>query len=265
MTAPAVAPPSVFSWVPLALALGRRSLLGIWRIPAAMVPLLAMPIFFLVAFSGSFSSLLELPSFPTDNVVSWFAPFAIIQGSAFAGFGIGFATVRDIETGFYDRLLLSPGSRIALLVGPALATAARGLVTATAVLMVALVMGARIPGGALGLVMVLLASMGTAVISAGWSLGLVFRMPNQRSGPILQLVIFVCTFLSTGTVPLADQIGWTEPLARFNPLTDVLALARQGFVGEVTWATTWPGLVALVGGLVVLWTWAATGIRKLTP
>ncbi len=265
MTAPAIPAPSAFSWVPLALALGHRSLLGILRIPAAMVPLVAMPIFFLVAFSGSFSSLLALPSFPTDNVVSWFAPFAIIQGSAFAGFGIGFATVRDIETGFYDRLLLSPGSRVALLVGPALATVVRAMVTATAVLTVALVMGARIPGGALGLLVLFLAAMGTAVISAGWALGLVFRMPNQRSGPILQLVIFVCTFLSTGTVPLADQIGWTEPFARLNPLSDVLALARQGFVGEVTWAVTWPGLVALGGALVVLWVWAATGIRKLTP
>ena len=97
------------SWVPVALALARRSLVTILRIPAAVVPLIVMPMFFVIAFSGSFSSLADLPSFPTDNVLNWFVPFAILQGAAFAGFGTGFSTVRDIETGFYDRLLLAPG------------------------------------------------------------------------------------------------------------------------------------------------------------
>ena len=75
------------SWVPVALALAQRSLVGILRIPAAVVPLVVMPMFFVIAFSGSFSRLSSLPSFPTDNVFNWFVPFGIIQGSAFAGFG----------------------------------------------------------------------------------------------------------------------------------------------------------------------------------
>ena len=81
-----------------------------------------MPMFFVIAFSGSFSRLSDLPSFPTDNVLNWFVPFAILQGAAFAGFGTGFSTVRDIETGFYDRLLLAPGSRAGLFVGPIIAS-----------------------------------------------------------------------------------------------------------------------------------------------
>ncbi len=78
---------------------------------------------------GSFSRLSALPSFPTDNVLNWIVPFAILQGSAFAGFGTGFSTVRDIETGFYDRLLLAPGSRLGLLVGPVLASIVRATFT----------------------------------------------------------------------------------------------------------------------------------------
>jgi hypothetical protein len=98
---PNVAARSV-SWVPVAWSLAKRSIVGILRIPAAVVPLVAMPMFFVIAFSGSFSSLSDLPSFPTDNVYNWFVPFAILQGAAFAGFGTGFSTVRDIEDGFYD-------------------------------------------------------------------------------------------------------------------------------------------------------------------
>lgn len=253
------------SWLPVAAALAKRSLVGTLRIPAAFIPLIAMPMFFVIAFAGSFSRLTSLPSFPTDNALNWFVPFAILQGSAFAGFGTGFSTVRDIETGFYDRLLLAPGSRLGLFVGPALSSLVRTTFTVTVVLALGFALGAELPGGVMGLVVLWVAALGVATIATGWALGLVFRVPNQRAGPILQVGIFFTTFLSTGNVPLGDQIGWTRPIARLNPLTNILQLSRQGFVGDVAWHTTWPGLLAIVASVAALWLFAVTGIRKLTP
>jgi ABC-type polysaccharide/polyol phosphate export permease len=53
-------------------------------------------------------------------------------------------------------------------------------------------------------------------------------------------------------------------IAEYNPVTQVVEAARQGFVGEVTWAETWPGLVALLG-LAILFTFAALrGMRRMT-
>jgi len=253
------------AWLPVAWALAQRSLVGVLRIPAAFVPLVAMPVFFVVAFSGSFSSLTNLPQFPTDNILDWMVPFAILQGSAFAGFGTGFGTVRDIETGFYDRLLLAPGSRLALLVGPWIASLMRATFTVVVVFLFGLALGADLPGGLAGLGVLWVASMGVATIATGWALGLVFRIPDQRAGPILQIGIFFTTFLSTGNVPLVAQTGWVKHIARVNPLTNILELARQGYLGDVAWRTTWPGLVAIVLSAVVLWTFATTGIRKLIP
>ncbi len=264
MTALGLAPERRTSWVPVAQALARRSLVNIVRIPAAVIPLVAMPVFFVIAFSGSFSSLTRIPQFPTDNILSWMVPFAILQGSAFAGFGTGFSTVRDIETGFYDRLLLAPGSRAGILVGPVLAGIVRSTITMAIVLPFGLLLGADLAGGAGGLVMLWVASVGVALISTGWALGLVYRVPNQRAGPILQLGIFVTTFLSTGNVPLEVQIGWVRQIARVNPLTNILRLARQGFLGDVSWSATWPGLLAIALSLAALWLFAATGLRKLT-
>ncbi len=248
----------------VAVALARRSLVGILRIPAAVVPLIVMPMFFVIAFSGSFSRLSDLPSFPTSNVLDWFVPFAILQGAAFAGFGTGFSTVRDLETGFYDRLLLAPGSRTGLFVGPVLASFARATFTVAVVLVLGVALGSDMEDPVLGILVLWVASLGMAAIATGWALGLVFRIPDQRAGPILQVGIFFTTFLSTGNVPLADQIGWTRHLARVNPLTNMLELARQGFLGDVAWRTTWPGLVAIAGSCVVLWTFAVTGIKRRT-
>lgn len=251
------------SWVPVAVLLAHRSLVAILRVPAAVVPLVAMPVFFVIAFSGSFSSLTELPEFPTDNILDWMVPFAIVQGSAFAGFGTGFSTVRDMETGFYDRLLLAPGSRLALLVGPILAGVVRCTITLTIVLGFGLALGADLPGGLAGVAALWVASVGVATVATGWALGLVYRVPDQRAGPMLQIGIFFAMFLSTGNVPIAAQTGWVRQIARVNPLTNILELARQGFLGHVQWDTTWPGLVAIAGSLVVLWTFAATGLRRL--
>jgi len=253
------------SWWPVAVALAQRGLVGILRVPAAFVPLVAMPVFFVVAFSGSFSSLTQLPQFPTDNILNWMVPFAILQGSAFAGFGTGFSTVRDIETGFYDRLLLAPGSRLALLVGPVLASLMRATFTVTVVFLFGLALGADLPGGLAGLGVLWVASMGVAIITTGWALGLVFRVPNQRAGPILQIGIFFTTFLSTGNVPLVAQTGWVKGIARVNPLTNILEMARQGYLGHVSWSSTWPGLIAIALSATVLWIFATTGIRKLIP
>ena len=53
--------------------------------------------------------------------------------------------------------------------------------------------------------------------------------------------IFFTTFLSTGNVPLADQTGWVHGVARINPFTNILELARQGMISGVTWGQSWPG------------------------
>jgi ABC-2 type transport system permease protein len=251
--------------LPVTIAVARRSLVNVFRIPAAFVPILAMPIFFVIAFSGSFSSLTRLPSFPTDNILNWMVPFAIVQGSAFAGFSAGFGTVRDIETGFYDRLLLAPGSRVPLLVGPLLAGIVRATISVAVVFVVGVAFGADFPGGLLGLISLWLAAAGVAVIATGWALGVVYRLPGPQSGPILQVGVFFSTFLSTGNVPLAAQTGWVKAIARVNPMTNILELSRQGYLGHVHWSTTWPGLIAIIASGLVLWLFAARGIRKLIP
>lgn len=255
------------SWAPVALALARRSLVSIVRLPSAVIPLVAMPVFFVIAFAGSFTSLTKIPGFPTQNILNWMVPFAIVQGSAFAGFGTGFAMVREIETGFYDRLLLAPGSRLPLLVAPVLAGIVRCTVTLAVVLGFGLALGTDLPGGLAGVAVLWVAAVGVATIATGWALGLVYRVPDQRSGPMLQLGIFTSMFLSTGNVPLGLQTGWVHHVARYNPLTNILTMARQGFLtgGHVTWADTWPGLVAIAIAAAVLWVFAATGLRKFIP
>ncbi len=248
---------------PIVQQLVRRSLVAITRVPAAVGPILIMPIFFMVAFAGSYSAITNLPGFPTDNVYSWFVPYACVQGAGFGGMGIGFGTARDLENGFYDRLLLAPMSRLALLLGPLGTTITRSSFPLLTVFPLGLALGADWPGF-LGLVLLALSGAFFAAAAGLWALGVVYRLQSQRAMGLVQVGIFATLFLSIGQVPLAVMDGWLHTAARFNPATNVLRMARQGFLdGGVQWETTWPGLVAGGGSVLLLGLFALTGLRRL--
>ena len=58
--------------------------------------------------------------------------------------------------------------------------------------------------------------------------------------------------------------GWLHTVAEYNPATQIVEAARQGFVGGVTWGDTWPGLLALAGLMAVLAAFALRGMRRAT-
>lgn len=250
---------------PVVGALVQRSIVSITRIPGAIGPTLMMPIFFLVAFSGSYSAITQIPGFPTDNILDWFVPYACVQGAAFSGIGVGFATARDIESGFYDRLLMAPVSRIALVLGSVGTSLVRASFPLFTVLPLGWALGASFPGW-LGLVLLAVTCEIMGATTGLWALGIIYRHPTQRMLGLVQIGIFAALFLSIGQVPLAVMEGWLHTAARFNPTTNLLRMARQGFVGEsVTWTLTWTGLTAGAVVIALLSLWAYTGFRRLQP
>ncbi len=226
--------------------LARRGLRSIRRMPSAFFPALMMPIFQAIAFSGTYYAITKIPGFPTDRSINWFLPLACCMGSGFSGVGLGFSTVRDLETGFYDRLRMAPAPPATLIVGPLITAWVRTVIVVLTVLVVGVIAGARFEGGPLTLVTLLVACLGIATIGAGWGLGLAFRFRDMRAAALMQLTLFNALFLTEAQMPLSIMTGWLETVARWNPFNLVLRVAREGFLGPITWADTWPGLVAAV-------------------
>lgn len=247
----------------VASALARRNLVGVRRLPSAFIPVLVMPVFFTIAFSGQFSGMTDVPGFQTDNILSWYVPMAVIMGSAFAGVGNAQTAATEIEEGFIDRLLLAPAPRVALLLGAVGAAAVRSNVALLVVLVVGGLGGVAVPGGLLGLVLLWFTGMGIAAASTLWGLGLVYRIQSQNAAPLMQAVMFMTVFFSTAQVPIDVMTGWLHTVARFNPMSNVLRLARAGFIDTTPLELIWPGLLALAGFWAVLAVFAGTGIRHL--
>lgn len=238
----------------------RRSLIRIRRIPAAFLPSLAMPVFQLIAFGGAFAGALAYAKI--GHALDWYVPLSCMQGAAFGAMGLAFATVNDLQTGFFDRLRMSPAGRAAMVYGPLTASMVRAIIPLIIVSSVGFIGGADLPGGFLGLITLAVAALGIAYCASGFGLGLAFRMKTLAAATLTQFAIFFTLFLSTAQMPLDFIQGWVKPIARVNPMTNVLRLAREGFLGEVTWHDSWGGLLAL-GCMAVLSTvYAVRGLRS---
>ncbi len=249
----------------VAWGIAARSLRLIPRIPSTFIPSLVMPIFLTISFTGAFSGLVLLPGFPADKIIDWFIPMTIVQGVAFAGITTGMGAARDLQNGFFDRLLASPASRTALVAGPLLASVMRALIPIGLLLFVAVIGGANFQDGVLGVATLVIAALGVALVAGGWAIGLALRLKSQQAAPLMQTGVFIVIFLSTAQMPINLLTGWLHTVARFNPMTNVLALAREGFLGPVTWSGSWPGLVALAGLIAASLLFAARGMQKVTP
>ncbi|MEY3482338.1 MAG: hypothetical protein RLZ40_381, partial [Actinomycetota bacterium] len=217
----------------------------------AFFPALAMPIFNMIVFAGTFFAVTKIPGFPTDRSINWYMPLGIMMGAAFGGVGLGFTAIRDLETGFYDRLRMSPTSRLSLVLGPLSGTLVRITMVTTIVIVLGVALGARFTGGVLGVLCLYIAALGLATIGAGWGLGLAFRFRDMRAAAIMQLSIFLVMFLSSAQVPLSIMDGWLHTVARINPATNILRLSRVGLVNEssadhLSWNAVWGGLLAIV-------------------
>ena len=132
--------------------------------------------------SGQFGRLTGLEGFPTDSYLSWIVPLSCLQGAGFAGAATGSNLARDIEQGWFDRLLVSPVPRPMLLIGPILGGITRSLVPATVVLLVGLLLGAELTGGVLGLLALYVACIGFCAV-AGAVGDLHGAAPSARSRP----------------------------------------------------------------------------------
>jgi ABC-2 type transport system permease protein len=242
-------------------ALMARSRNELLRVPGAAIPGVLAPTIFFLGLNGVFGALTHLKGFTTGSYESYIVPVSMLQGAGFTGAAAGVNLARDYEQGWVDRLLVSPAPRWVLLAGTVLAASARALIPATFVFLVALLLGASFPGvGGLLIAYFMVAAM--AAVAACWGSMLALRFKSQSAAPLMQAGMMALILTTTAYAPLILLQPWLQHVARVNPVTQILEAARQGFVGGVSWAETWPGVLALAGLLAVLGALALREMRR---
>jgi ABC-2 type transport system permease protein len=205
-----------------------RNLLTIFRTPQAILPPLVISIFFLVIYESTLGGAAGfLPGLSGNSYLGFILPLSIVS-SALSGSSIAAQNlVRDIESGYFDKLILTPVSRTALLLGPILAGAFILGLQATIVIIVALFMGLESATGLAGLVTIVGLAVLLGVGFAGFSVSAALGSGNAAVTQAASFLFFPLTFLTASFVPLELLSGWLKVAATLNPITYVLEAMRS--------------------------------------
>jgi ABC-type multidrug transport system permease subunit len=244
------------------VALTRRTMNELVRVPTGALPGVLAPTIFMLGLSSVFGQAAHLPGFNAPDFRTFIVPVGLIQGAGFTGAAIGVNLARDIEQGWFDRLLVAPVSRPSLLTGIVLSASLRALLPGTFLLCVAFALGVHWPGID-GLLIAYALFMGMAAAMACFAVAVALKFRTQQAAPLMQMGNFIASLFTVSYAPKALLAGWLATVATYNPVTYVLGGVRQGFVSEVTWTETWHAFAAVFGLVFVLSTLAMYGMSRV--
>ncbi|MBV8431332.1 MAG: ABC transporter permease [Solirubrobacterales bacterium] len=207
--------------------LGRRAVREIGRYPEATIPTLFIPLFFLVVNLGQVEKTFPstTPFLRGQSYVAFQLPVSMIFAVATATSGL--ALVTEIDNGYFDKLLVTPIHRSALIFGRLTADLVRGILGSTLVLVVGLALGARVATGVPGaVVMVLLAAL-FGVAYAGFGILVALRTRNVQATQSSFLLFFPLLFLTPNFVPFDRLSPLMNTLAHINPISYVIVGLRS--------------------------------------
>jgi ABC-2 type transport system permease protein len=229
---------------------------------SAFTPLL-ISLFFLFIYQGQLGEAAGL-FLEGQDYLGFILPLSIVS-AAFSGSGLaGQTLVRDIETGYFDKLLLTPANRWAILLGPMLAAALVLVVQTFLLIGVAVAIGLEITTGAAGVATVLALTLLVGLGFGAFTTGVALLSGNAAATQSASFLFFPLSFLTATFVPIELLEGWLATAARLNPITYVLQAGRA--LINVGWdpAAVAEGLLA--GGLLfaAFFVFTLVGLRVRT-
>jgi ABC-2 type transport system permease protein len=241
-------------------ALSFKALNEILRVPGGAIPGVLAPAIFLIGINGVFGQAATL--FGSDiDFTDWIISVSLLQAAGFSGAATGVNLARDIEQGWFDRLLLGPSPRWVLLTGIIASASLRALLPSTFVLLIGFLIGVDFPGFD-GLLLTYVFVMGFAAAAACWAVIMALKFKTQQAAPLMQVVVFASVLFSTAYAPEPLLAGWLQAIAEVNPTRYLLEGVRQGYVFEVAWRETWHAGLALAALFLVLGGFALRSMRR---
>src|SRR5216684_162111 len=227
--------------------LARRSIARTMRQPAQIVPALVFPLFLLAVNTGGLNNVTKLPGFPTDSYLTFALSITFMQGAMFALMNAGTNLAADVETGFLNRLALTPLRGSALLTGMLAGVLVLGFVQAATFLLVGLTAGAHISAGVGGVLVIFalsfLMTLGFGAIGSAAAL----RTGSGEAVQGLFPLFFVLLFLSSMSLPRElIQTDWFREIATWNPVSYLIEAVRSLLI------TGWDGRALALGFAVAV-------------
>lgn len=229
------------------VSIAGRALRAIPRDTAAVVPPVFIALFFFLVNIGTLEKLTE-SSIEGFDFKAFMMATAILLGVT--GVSRAPALVLDVQNGYFDRLLLTPVRRLAILLGHMVADVAVACALTIPIVITGFILGVRFEAGALGvLVFVLLAALWSLAF-AGFGYAIALKTGNPAAVNTSFLLFFPFLFLTSSYVPRTQLTGWLDTVAAWNPVTYLLDGLRTLTMEGWRWEELGQALLAI--GVVAL-------------
>ena len=201
------------------LTLAEMELRKLRHDPTELLTRAIQPALWLLIFGEVFT---RIRAIPTGDLryLDFLAPGVLAQSVLFIAIFYGIAVIWERDLGLVHKLLVSPASRVALVLGKALSAGVRGLSQAVIVYLLAWLLGVKMnwqPAALAGVALTVL--LGAAVFSTFSLIIACVVKTRERFMGIGQILTMPLFFASNAMYPVAMMPGWLQKIAHVNPLT----------------------------------------------
>jgi ABC-2 type transport system permease protein len=230
------------------LSIAGRALRAVPRELETVIPPIFIALFFFIVNIGTLQRLTE-SHIKGFDIKAFMLPTAILIGVT--GVSRAGALVMDIQDGYFDRLLLTPVRRLAILVGHMVADVAIAAMLMIPILLLSLAIGVHIEAGPVGVLVFIVIGGMWSLAFAGFGYSIALKTGNPAAVNSSFLLFFPFLFLTSSYVPRGQLSGWMRTLAAWNPVTYVLEGQRSLVTHGWQWGSLGKALLAIgVVGLI---------------
>jgi ABC-2 type transport system permease protein len=229
------------------------------RMPMWSLFTLIQPLIWLIIFGQLFGRFVQ-----SEHYMDFMVPGILIMTVLFGSSWSGVSLLREISAGTVDKMLVSPVSRIAIVLSRVLHSAVQVIAQAIVILLVAWGMGSSINFNPiyliLGMLVVFLLGVGFAALSNGFAITLQREEPLVMIGNMMTLPLM---FFSSALVPKQFMPEWIQYISVINPITYAVEAVRAVITSTPDPALFVKGFVVMLLFAGAALAWAVTAFNAL--
>ncbi len=239
-----------------------RSIQHTLRNPIWVFLNLFQPLLYLVLFMPLLNGLGGVPGLPSGKEVQIFIPGLLVMlalfGSAFVGFGL----VDEIRTGVIERFLVTPASRLSILLGRILKDVVVLLVQCILITVCALPFGLSVNFSGFLISLLLFAIIAIAMASMSYAFAIIFKSEDTLAST-LNTIALPISLLSGIMLPLALAPKWLRNLSKINPFSYAVDASRALFAGNLSDGDVVKGFAIIILLAIITFWWAVKSLKEM--
>ncbi len=210
-----------------------RSMRLTLRSPAWLIVGLMQPILYLAFFGPLLNNVARLPGFPPGGAFNVFVPGLLVMTALFGSTFVGFGFIAEMRAGVFERMRVTPMSRLAMLLGRTLRDVVIVVVQGLVLVVLSVPFGLRVDIAGLLVALALLALVGLMLAPLAYVTALWLKSEDAIA-PLVNAIAMPLMLLAGVMLPMSFAPDWLRTLASWDPLYHAVGAIRSLFNARFT-------------------------------